>query len=81
MPLLVAFCCVAIRLCLVRREIGASVQRVRVPLPCDDIELLPYRENALDDIPPTCAYTDLNIGRLLDAPGESPHAGVLWISW
>ncbi len=80
--------------------------------PRDGIELPPYREDDLDDIPPagvkmarpegdhakflksgrwkdairsylaTCAYTDMNIGRLLDALDKSPHAGntiiVLW---
>jgi arylsulfatase A-like enzyme len=70
--------------------------------PLDSIELPPYREDDLDDIPPagrkmanpdgdhaeflksgrwksaiqsylaTCAYTDMNIGRLLDALEKSP---------
>ncbi len=71
--------------------------------PLDEIQLPPYREDDLDDIPPagvkmakpngdharflqsgrwkdaiqsylaTCAYTDMNIGRLLDALENSPH--------
>ena len=79
--------------------------------PVDEIELPPYLESDLDDIPPaglkmrnkgdhaklkksgrwkhsiqaylaTCAYTDMNIGRILDALEKSPHKDntivVLW---
>jgi len=80
--------------------------------PRDEIQLPPYLENDLDDVPPagvrmakpngdharflksgrwkdaiqaylaTCAYTDMNIGRLLDALDASPHRTntivVLW---
>jgi arylsulfatase A-like enzyme len=80
--------------------------------PRDTIQLPPYREDDLDDIPSagvkmakpqgdharflasgrwkdaiqsylaTCAYTDMNIGRLLDALDKSPHRDdtiiVLW---
>jgi arylsulfatase A-like enzyme len=80
--------------------------------PIETIELPPYREDDLDDIPPagvkmarpngdharilksgrwkdviqsylaTCAYTDMNIGRLLDALDKSPSRNntivVLW---
>ena len=80
--------------------------------PLDSIQLPPYREDDLEDLPPagvkmakpagdhakflksgrwkaaiqsylaTCAYTDMNIGRLLDALQASPHKDntivVLW---
>jgi len=80
--------------------------------PLDSIELPPYRENDLDDVPPagvkmakpngdhaqflksgrwkaaiqsylaSCAYTDMNVGRLLDALDRSPRRDntivVLW---
>jgi arylsulfatase A-like enzyme len=80
--------------------------------PLESIELPPYRDNDLDDLPPagvrmagangdhakflasgrwkaaiqsylaTCAYTDMNVGRLLDAYEQSPQKDntiiVLW---
>lgn len=80
--------------------------------PLDTIQLPPYREDDLDDIPPTgkrmakpngdhaqilrsgrwkaaiqsylatCAYTDMNIGRLLDAFDKSPNrANTIIVLW